>query len=39
MLFSLLETVSLPRALGKGPLTLGKGFAEDGPQQRALGEF
>jgi len=30
----LLETASLPRAL-----TLGKGFAEGGPQQRALGEF
>ena len=28
-----------PEALGKGPLTLGKGFAEGGPRQRALGEF
>ena len=32
---SLWETASL----GKGPLTLGKGFAEGGPRQRALGEF
>jgi len=28
-----------PEALDKGPLTLGKGFAEGGPRQRALGEF
>ena len=25
--------------VGKGPLTLGKGIAEGGPRQRALGEF
>ena len=28
-----------PLALGKGPETLGKGFAEGCPRQRPLGEF
>ena len=28
-----------PEALGKGPLTLGKGCTEGGFRQRALGEF
>ena len=39
---ALLEAHALPRAvlaLGKGPKTLGKGFAEGCPRQRPLGEF
>jgi hypothetical protein len=34
---ALLDSHALPRA--RGPKTLGKGFAEGGPRQRALGKF
>jgi hypothetical protein len=36
---SMNSVTTVTTGLGKGPKTLGKGFAEGGPWQRALGKF